>query len=182
MADALSMVRQRAETIIEHLEEGTAPCFQVVQECRELVEDASLAVPSWTELSVSRPQAEEDPEPNQPRHGWQKATRQLEKKFLSDVVPGLHDSRRAMANSVCLATIVQRALRQDTVARSNNDGVPSQEGWDGQAKSSGGGAPSLQPKLEVGETARRRSSSKSWPEDGHRKSHWCCKAVRTQLI
>ena len=37
-----------AETMIRHLEEGTAPCFQAVRECRELVEEAGLEVPSWT--------------------------------------------------------------------------------------------------------------------------------------
>ena len=73
-ADTLSMVRQRhlliAETMIRHLEEGTAPCFQAVWECRELVEEAGLEVPSWTELSVSPPRFEEEPEPNLPRQGW----------------------------------------------------------------------------------------------------------------
>ena len=104
-ADELSMVRQRhtliAETTIRHLEEGTALCFQAVRECRELVEEAGLEVPSWTELSVSPLRVEEEPEPNQPRQGWQqKATKQLEIQFLFDVVwPGLNDSRRAMLRS-----------------------------------------------------------------------------------
>ena len=104
-ADAFSMVRQRhsliAETMIGHVEEGTAPCFQAVRECRELVEEAGLEVPSWTELSVSPPRLEEEPEPNQPRQGWQqKATKQLEIKFLSNVVwPGLNDARKAMLRS-----------------------------------------------------------------------------------
>ena len=74
-ADTLSMVRQRhpvvVETMIRHSEFGTALCFQVVRECRELVEEVGLTVPSWIELSVTRPQLEEEPEPNQPRHGWQ---------------------------------------------------------------------------------------------------------------
>ena len=73
-----------AETMIRHLEEGTAPCFQAVRECRELVDEAGLEVPSWTELSVSTPRVEE---PNQPRQGWKrKVTKQLEIKFFSDVV------------------------------------------------------------------------------------------------
>ena len=87
--------------MIRHLEEGTAQCFQAVRECRELVEEAGLEVPSWTELSVSPPRVEEEPEPNLPRQGWQqKATKQLEIQFMSDVVwPGLNDSRRAMLRS-----------------------------------------------------------------------------------
>ena len=70
-------------------------------ECREVVEEAGLALPSWTELSHSPPPAEAEPEPNQPRHSWQqKATRQLETRFVSDVVwPGLTDSRRALLRS-----------------------------------------------------------------------------------
>ena len=85
------MVRQRhpvvAETMIWHLEQGAAPCFQAVRESRELVGEAGLTVPSWTELSLTRPQLEEEPDPNQPKHGWQqKATRELETKFSRDVV------------------------------------------------------------------------------------------------
>ena len=47
------------------------------------------------------PSTEEEPEPNQPRHSWQqKATRQLETRFVSDVVwPGLTDARRAWLRS-----------------------------------------------------------------------------------
>ena len=48
-ADTLSMVTQRhpvvAETMIRHLEQGAAPCFQAVRECRALVEEAGLTVP-----------------------------------------------------------------------------------------------------------------------------------------
>ena len=66
-ADTLSMVRQRqpvvAETMIRHLEQGAAPCFQAVRECRELVEEAGLPVPSWTELSLTRPQLQENRSP-----------------------------------------------------------------------------------------------------------------------
>ena len=70
-----------------HLEVGGVPCFQTARECRELAEEAGLAVPSWAELSLPPPFAEEEPEPNQPWHSWQqKATRQLETKFVSDVM------------------------------------------------------------------------------------------------
>ena len=57
------------------------------------MKEAGLEVPSWTELSVSPPQVEEEPEPNQPRQGW-KATKQLEIQSMSDVVwPGLNGPR-----------------------------------------------------------------------------------------
>ena len=59
-----------------HLEVGGVPCFQAVWERRELVEEAWLAVPSWAELSLSPPLAEEEPEPNQPRHSWQRKATQ----------------------------------------------------------------------------------------------------------
>ena len=126
-ADTLSMVRQRhpivAETMIRHLEGGVAPCFQAVRECRELVEEAGLTVPSWTVLLQTRPQVEEDPEPNQPKQGWQqKATRELETKFSRDVVwPCLSDPRRAMmrsqhgplASAALTALPTSRAMRID---------------------------------------------------------------------
>ena len=85
-ADSLRMVRKRhsiiAESMIRHLEVGGVPCFQAARQCREVVEEASLVLPSWTELSHSLPEAE--PEPNQPQHSWQqKATRQLETRFVT---------------------------------------------------------------------------------------------------
>ena len=73
-AGALSVVRKRhpviAESMIRRLEVGGVPHFQAARQCREVVE------------------------PNQPRHSWQqKATRQLETIFVSDVVwPGLTDA------------------------------------------------------------------------------------------
>ena len=79
-ADSLRMVRKRhpiiAESMIRHLEVGGVPCFQAARQCREVVEEAGLVLPSWTELSLSPPPAEAEPEPNQPEHSWQqKATR-----------------------------------------------------------------------------------------------------------
>ena len=101
-ADFLRMVRDRhplvAELMIRHLEEGIAPCFQAVRQCKDSVTATSLVVPFWTELSLTPPEDLEDPEPHQRRHGWQqKATRQLEEGFSTHVVwPGLNDSRRAL--------------------------------------------------------------------------------------
>ena len=104
-ADCLRKGRERhlliAELMIRHLEEGTAPCFQAVRQCKDSVTAAGLVVPSWTELSLTPPEDLEDPEPNQPRHGWQqKVTRQLEEGFSNHVVwPRLNDSRRALSRS-----------------------------------------------------------------------------------
>ena len=88
--DSLRMVRKRhpiiAESMIRHLEVGGVPCFQAARQCREVVDEAGLVLPSWTELSHSPPPAEAEPEPNLPQHRWQqKATRQLETRFVSDV-------------------------------------------------------------------------------------------------
>ena len=90
-----------AEWMIRHLEVGGVPCFLAARQCREVVEEAGLVLPSWTELSHSSPPAEAEPEPNQPQHSWQqKATTQLETRFVSDVVwPGLTGARRALLRS-----------------------------------------------------------------------------------
>ena len=75
-ADCLRIVRQRhpdvAELMITHLQHGTAPCFRSVQECRRSLAEAGLQLPPWLELSESPPVLEVDPEPNQPKVGWQR--------------------------------------------------------------------------------------------------------------
>ena len=83
--------------MIRHLEEGTAACFQAVRQCKDSVTEGGLVV----QLSLTPPEDHEDPENNQPRHGWQqKATRQLEEGFSTHVVwPRLNDSRRALLRS-----------------------------------------------------------------------------------
>ena len=120
-ADCLRMVRDRhpliAELMVKHLEEGTAPYFQAVRQFKDSVTAAGLVVPSWTELSLTPPEDLEDPEPNQPRHGWQqKATRQLEEGFSTHVVcPRLNDSRRALLRSQH-GPLASRATRIDPPA------------------------------------------------------------------
>ena len=86
-ADCLRMVHDRhpdiAETMIAQLEVGTVTCFEGVQRCRQLVEDADLEVPSWRELAETPAARVEDPEPGQPKYGWQqKATRMVEQSFV----------------------------------------------------------------------------------------------------
>ena len=89
-----------ADSMMRHLEVGGVLCFQARQ-CREVVEEAGLALPSWVELSLS-PSLAEESEPNQPRHSWQQnATRQLETRIVSDVPrlfspPSLLQGQRAL--------------------------------------------------------------------------------------
>ena len=72
-ADCLRMVHDRhpdvAETMIAQLEVGTVTCFEGVQRCCRLVEDAGLEVPSWRELAETPAARVEDPEPGQPKYG-----------------------------------------------------------------------------------------------------------------
>ena len=63
--------------------------------------DAGLVVPPWDELADTPPRREEEPEPSQPKMGWQqRASRKLEAKFIHDSVwPALDDSARALIRS-----------------------------------------------------------------------------------
>ena len=90
-----------AETMIAQLEVGTVTCFEGVQRCRRLVEDAGLEVPSWRELAETPAARVEDPEPGQPKHGWQqKATRMVEQSFVhTRVWPRLNGPARALLRS-----------------------------------------------------------------------------------
>ena len=105
-ADSLRMIRQRhpliARLIIAGLEEDSPlPCFRSVRQCQQTLDDAGLEMPPWQELSESPPARDEDPEPNQPKFGWQqRATKKLEEQFKDEVVwPTLNDSSRALLRS-----------------------------------------------------------------------------------
>ena len=81
-ADCIRMVKERhptiAETMITHMADGTAPCFEAVRACEQSLVTASLEIPSWRELAEIPPQRVAEPKPNQPKFGWQqKATQQL---------------------------------------------------------------------------------------------------------
>ena len=67
-------------------------------QCQRVLMDAGLAVPPWDELAETPPRREEEPEPSQPKMGWQqRASRKLEAKFIHDSVwPALDDSARAL--------------------------------------------------------------------------------------
>ena len=80
---------------------GTVTCFEGVQRCRRLVEDAGLEVPSWRELAETPAARVEDPEPGQPKYGWQqKATRAVEQSFVhTQVWPLLNGPTRALLRS-----------------------------------------------------------------------------------
>ena len=104
-AVCLRMVHDRhpdvAETMIAQLEVGTVTCFEGVQRCRRLVEDAGLEVPSWRELAETPAARVEDPEPGKPKYGWQqKATTVVEQSFVhTQVWPLLNGPTRALLRS-----------------------------------------------------------------------------------
>ena len=62
---------------------------------------AGLEIPSWRELAEIPPERVAEPEPNQPKFGWQqKATRKLEQQFVREEVwPELGDPARALLRS-----------------------------------------------------------------------------------
>ena len=99
------MVRKRhhhfAATMIRNLEVGTSPSFLFARDCKDSVVDAGLDVPSWNDLSLSRPVEEAEAEPNQPKFGWQQqASRQMEKNFVSDHLwPRFDNAQRALMTS-----------------------------------------------------------------------------------
>ena len=78
-SDSLRMIRQRhpfiAEFIVAGLADGPVPCFKAVRECQRSLAAVGFEMPSWVELSDSPPTREEDPEPNQPKFGWQQKAR-----------------------------------------------------------------------------------------------------------
>ena len=98
-ADALTMVRKRhpviAESMIRHLEVGVVPCFQAAWQCKETVEEAGLALPSWTELSHSPPPAEADSAQPTTTAG----SRWTDNWRRGSCRPGLTNSRRALMRS-----------------------------------------------------------------------------------
>ena len=104
-ADCVRMVKERhppiADMMIHHLQEGLAPSFLSVRACARRLVEAGLDMVSWDELSRAPPTLQEDPEPNQPKVGWQqKATRKLEERFIRDEVwPALDDTQRALLRS-----------------------------------------------------------------------------------
>ena len=93
-----------ARLMIRQLEDDDpVSCFITVNQCQRVLMDAGLAVPPWDELAYTQPRREEEPQPSQPKTGWQqRASRKLEAKFLHDSVwPALDDSARALIRSQC---------------------------------------------------------------------------------
>ena len=64
---------------------------------------AGFDVPSWNDLSLPRPVEEAELEPNQPKFGWQQqASKQMEKKFVSDHFwPRFDNAQRALMRFQC---------------------------------------------------------------------------------
>ena len=117
------MVKERHPTIANEMmvgidrEEG--PCFQSVRRCQQLLVEAGLVVPPWSEL-VNTPRAELEPEPNQPKFGWQqRAARQLHEQSREQVRRILTNTERAMLRSQHgpLASAVFTALPTSRVTK-----------------------------------------------------------------
>ena len=99
-ADCLRMVHDRhpdvAETNDRTVGGWDRHCFEGVQRCRQLVEDAGLEIPSWRKLAETPAARVEDFEPGQPKFGRQ----QKEQSFVqSQVWPFLNGPTRALLRS-----------------------------------------------------------------------------------
>ena len=106
-ADSLRMIKQRhpltARLMVRHLEaHEPVGCFLSVVQCQRQLTDAGLVIPSWEELANTPPERVEEPEPSQPKVGWQQqASRKLEDTFIHDEVwPALTDSAPASSRPV----------------------------------------------------------------------------------
>ena len=104
-------------------------CFDFVNQCQRVLMDAGLAIPPWDELANTPSSREEEPEPSQPKMGWQqRASRKLEAKFIHDSVwPALDDSARALIRSQCgpLASAPLTALPTSKATRVGSSAFPS---------------------------------------------------------
>ena len=105
-ADSLQMIKQRhpltARLMVRQLEaHEPVGCFLSVLQCQRQLTDAGLVIPPWEELANTPPERVEEPEPSQPKMGWQqRASRKLEDRFINDTVwPALTDSARALVRS-----------------------------------------------------------------------------------
>ena len=90
-----------ARLMVQHLEaHEPVGCFLSVVQCQRQLTDAGLVIPSWEELANTPPERLEEPEPSQPKVGWQQqASRKLEDTFIHNEVPALTDSARALFRS-----------------------------------------------------------------------------------
>ena len=123
-ADSMKMVKERHPTIANEMmvgidrEEG--PCFQSVRTCQQLLVEAGFVVPPWSELVNTPPQAELEPEPNQPKFEWQqRAARQFHEQSREQVRRSLTNAERAMLRSQHgpLASAVFTALPTSRVTK-----------------------------------------------------------------
>ena len=121
-ADSLRMIKQRhpltARLMARQLEaHEPVGCFLSVLQCQRQLTDAGLVIPPWEELANTPPERVEEPEPSQPKMGWQqRASRKLEDRFINDTVwPALTDSARALVRSQHgpLSLFCRRPRRQD---------------------------------------------------------------------
>ena len=81
-ADCLKMVRQRhpavADTIVSGLVEGLDRCFEAVKRCAQSLTDAGFEHPvGQNSRTAKRSFFTEDPEPHEPKVGWQQKSHQV---------------------------------------------------------------------------------------------------------
>ena len=96
--NSMKMVKERHPTIVNETTVGIDreedPCFQSARTCQQLLVDAGFVVLPWSELVHTPPQAELEPEPNQPKFVWQqRVARQLHEHRQEEVQRILTDPR-----------------------------------------------------------------------------------------
>ena len=101
--DSLKMIQQRhpkiADTILQALDEEHGCSIQTLLRCTNILRDAGMEVPTWTDVAAGRVEGESrEDDPCQPRVGWQKqAAQSVEVKFFEEEVwPSLQEDERAM--------------------------------------------------------------------------------------
>ena len=105
-ADSLEMIRNRhptvAASILRGLTDSPEQSFEALRICELFLDERQFTLPTWEALAGGeRPAGEDEDEPGQPKHGWQReAARCAEASFLENSVwPSLTDSDRALWRS-----------------------------------------------------------------------------------
>ena len=99
-ADCIPSVKRRvAETMVTLLSHHPGPSFVGVRECANMLRESQFVVPPWEAvLAGLRPGHEDDENPVEPKHGWQKpAARAVHEQRVARVIwPNLTDPERAL--------------------------------------------------------------------------------------
>ena len=105
-ADCIPSVKRRhpdvAEAMATLLSHHPGPSFVAVRECANMLRESQFVVPPWEAvLAGLRPGQEDDENPVEPKHGWQKPAAQAvhEHRVARVVWPNLTDPERALWRS-----------------------------------------------------------------------------------